>query len=216
VLLAQFTETHKDDQHYGGVPIETIANAIDEGSGAQLEALVRAEGSGSQPNPFDSQIVTEMKTGTSPTWQARFEAHLRGEAIPVPYPAVDVTDEAKRNAAIHSYQEVVRRASPRESLRDLRDVFSDDAMKKLSFLPQPGAGGETVLLQMCARCHDGRGNLSLSRNRFNVMELANLSRSEKDVAISRLNESDRGRMPPWRVGSLTPESIAAATAELRK
>ena len=108
-LGAQFAEAHGDDRQYGGVPIAVITNALDEGSGAQLEALVRAEGFGDQPNPFDAQIATEMKSGTSPTWQARFQTHLGGEAIAVPYPRIDVTDEAKRSAAIRSYQDVVTR-----------------------------------------------------------------------------------------------------------
>jgi hypothetical protein len=216
VLVAQFVEAHGDDEQYGGIPIAAIVEALDEGSGAQLEALLRAEGFADQPNPFDPQIAAEMQAGTSPTWQARFETHLRGEAIAVPYPAVDVTDETKRNAAIRSYQGVVRRASPRETLVDLRRVFSDDALEKLSFVPQPAADGKTVLLQMCARCHDGRGDPQWRKNNFNVRRLEEMPRAEKDLAISRINEPELTRMPPWRVGSLTPEGIRAATLELEK
>jgi MYXO-CTERM domain-containing protein len=216
VLLAQFTQTHGDDTQYGGIPLGTIANALDDGSGAQLEALVRAEGFGDQPNPFDSQIVTEMKSGSSPTWEARFAAHLRGEAIPVPYPAIDVTDEARRNAAARSYQDVVRGAASRATLLDIRDIFSTDATEKLSFVPQPGADGKAVLLQMCARCHDGRGNPQLRKNYFNVLALDTLPRAEKDFAIARISDTSRTRMPPWRVGTLSPESIQAATTELQK
>ena len=190
VLLAQFADTHEGDEHYGGIPIATIANALDEGSGAQLEALVRAEGFGDQPNPFDAQIVAEMKSGSSPTWEARFETHLQGRAIAVPYPAIDVTDEAKRNAATRSYQDVVRGAAARGSLVDIRDIFSDGREEKLSFVPQPGADGKTVLLQMCARCHDGRANPQLSKNRFNVRRARPLSRAEKDLAIARVTDSD--------------------------
>jgi len=216
VLLAQFTDTHAGDQHYGGVPIATIASALDEGSGAQLEALVRAEGFGDQPNPFDAQIVAEMKSGTSPTWQARFTTHLDGRAIAVPYPAIDVTDEARRSAATRSYQDVVRKASPRGSLLDIREIFSADAQQKLSFVPQPGADGKAVLLEMCARCHDGRANPQLTKSRFNVLSLDTLPRAEKDLAIARIGDTGGTRMPPWRAGVLTPESIAAATVELQK
>jgi hypothetical protein len=216
VLLAQFTDTHQGDQQYGGIPIATIANALDDGSGAQLEALVRAEGFGDQPNPFDAQIVAEMKSGSSPTWQARFATHLQGRAIAVPYPAIDVTDEAKRSAATRSYQDVVRGTSPRDSLLDTREIFSSDAQQKLSFVPQPGVDGKAVLLEMCARCHDGRANPQLGKSRFNVLTLDTLPRAEKDLAISKIGSSGRLRMPPWRAGALTPESIAAATAELQK
>jgi hypothetical protein len=214
VLLAQFAAAHDLDQNYGGIPIAVITNAVDEGSSAQLEALVRAEGFGEQPNPFDAQIAAEMKSGSSPTWQARFDAHLRGEAIAVPYPAIDVTDEAKRNAAVESYRAVVSGAAPRESLVDIRQVFSDDAAEKLSFVPQPGADGRGVLLQMCSRCHDGRGDPSLTKNRFDALRLDEMSREVRDLAIMRITATDDSRMPPWRTGSLTPEAIQAATAEL--
>jgi hypothetical protein len=216
VLLAHFSETHGVDQQYGGIPITTIAGALDEGSGAQLELVVRAEGFSAQPNPFDAQISAEMKSGSSPTWEARFQAHLRGEAIAVPYPAIDVTDEAKRTAASRSYQDVVRGVSPRETLLDLRDVFSADATQKLSFVPAPGADGRGVLLQMCARCHDGRGNPEHAKNLFNVVLLEQMTREQKDLAISRLSAPGTARMPPWRSGSLTPEQIEAATLELLK
>jgi len=215
-LGAQFAEAHGGDAQYGGIPIATITGALDEGSGAQLEALVRAEGFGDQPNPFDAQIAAEMKSGTSPTWQARFAAHLGGEAIAVPYPRIDVTDEAKRGAAIRSYRDVVAGQAARETLLDLRDVFSGDAAEKLSFIPQPAAGGRAVLLQMCTRCHDGRGNPELGKNRFNVRKLEEMTRAQKDLAISRIGESGTTRMPPWRVGSLTPDAVQAATLELQK
>ena len=216
VLGAQFVDAHGVDEHYGGIPVDVIANAVDEGSGAQLEAVVRAEGFADQPNPFDAQIATEMQSGASPTWQARFDAHLGGDAIAVPYPRIDVTDEAKRLAAVRSYQDVVRGTAPRGSLLDIRQVFSADAAEKLSFVPRPGADGKTVLLQMCARCHDGRSNPQLSKSRFNVRKLADMPRAEKDLAILRISDTGAARMPPWRVGTLTAEAIRAATEELQK
>jgi hypothetical protein len=216
LLSAEFMAVHQHDQQYGGVPIAVIANALDEGSGAQLEALVRAEGFSEQPNPFDAQIAKEAQSGQSPTWQARFDAHLRGEAIAVPYPGIDVTDSAKRDAATRSYQDVVQGVAPRETLLDVREVFSDDAALKLSFVPQPGADGKTVLLQMCGRCHDGRGNPALPKNLFDVRKLESMPRTLKDMAIARVQASDGTRMPPWRAGSLTPDALQAAVAELGK
>jgi hypothetical protein len=215
-LLAQFAEAHDVDSQYGGIPIATITNALDEGSGAQLEALVRSEGFGDQPNAFDPRISAESATGESPTWEARFDAHLRGEAIAVPYPGVDVTDAEQRSAAVSSYRDVVLGAAPRESLFDIREIFSNDAKIRLSFLPWPDADGRAVLNQMCARCHDGRGDPSLEKNRFNVLVLDELPREIKDKAIMRINADGQTRMPPWRVGELTPEAKAAAISELQK
>ncbi len=216
VLTAQFADAHRVDSQYGGIPMATIVNAIDEGSAAQLEALLRAEGSGEQPNPFDGHIVQEVAEGASPTWEARFKAHLRGEAIAVPYPLMDVTDEAKRTRAVQSYVDVVSGVAPRDSMLDLRDIFTEDAKQKLSFVPPPGADGKTVLRQMCARCHDGRGDPTLSKNRFNVLQLDQMPMEEKELAIARMNAADQSRMPPSRVGTLTPEAIQAATLELRQ
>jgi hypothetical protein len=216
VLLSQFVETHEFDSRYGGVPLLTVRNALGEGSGAQLEALVRAEGFAEQPNAFDGRIAAEAKQGMSVTWSERFAAHLRGEAIAVPYPGVDVTDEAKRTHAASSYRSVIQGVAPRDTLVDLREVFSADAIEKLSFQPSPSADGFTVLRQMCARCHDGRGDPQLPKNRFDVLRLDEMPRDLKDRAIARINETGPRRMPPWRVGSLSPENIAAATVVLQQ
>ena len=216
VLLSQFGEAHTLDHQYGGIPVATITNALDEGSGAQLEALVRAEGFEDQPNPFDSHIVAEAKAGASPTWDTRFEAHLRGEAIAVPYPAIDVTDATKRTAAVRSYLDVVQGSSPPETLLDLRDVFSDDAASKLSFVPWSPTDGRSILTQMCGRCHDGRGNPELEKNQFDVLRLDQMSAEMKARAITRITTTGALRMPPWRVGTLPQESIDAAVAELQK
>jgi mono/diheme cytochrome c family protein len=97
-------------------------------------------------------------------------------------------------------------------------VFSEDAIEKLSFVPQPGADGRSVLLQMCSRCHDGRADPDLNRSRFNVQKLDQMSRDEKDVAIDRLQQPETSwtKMPPWRSGHLPDEAIQAAIQELRK
>ena len=127
-----------------------------------------------------------------------------------------MTDEAKRNAAVRSYQDVVRGASPRDSLLDIREVFSDDAQEKLSFVPQPGADGKAVLLQMCARCHDGRGNPQLSKNRLQRARARGDAARGEGPRHRADQRSGTTRMPPWRAGTLTPESIPAATLELQK
>lgn len=217
VLTAEFGDVHGVDQQYGGVPIATIQNALDEGSGAQLEALIRAEGFGDQPNAFDPRIEAEAKAGEpSPTWLAQWTLATEGKAITVPYPRIDVTDEAKRLAATASYKDVVTGSAPRDSLLDLRDVFSEDAVQKLSFVPQAGVDGGRVLVQMCARCHDGRADPNIGRSRFNALALDSMSADERAIAAARIQEPEGSvkKMPPWRSGSLTPEALAATLAAL--
>ena len=219
LLTAQFLEAHASDAQYGGVPIATIEHSVDEGSGAQLEALLAAEGQSEQPNVFDPRIEAEAKTGAaSPTWEKQFAVALAGDAIPVPYPLADVTDPALRAARAKSYLDVVTGAAPRESLLDLRGLFSEDAKLKLGLVPRPGASGREVLTQVCSRCHDGRETPALTRAFFNVKNLDGMSRDEKDLAIQRLQEPESSslRMPPWRAATLPPAELAAAIAELQK
>lgn len=219
VLTAQFVEAHAHDAQYGGIPIATIRDALDEGSGAQLEALLEAEGQSEQPNVFDPRIEAEAKAGAaSPLWEQQFAVSVAGDAIGVPYPQADVTDATLRAARVKSYLDVVTGAAPRESLQDLRGLFSADAQQKLGLVPPPGASGAAVLTQVCSRCHDGRANPQLSRSLFNVKDLANMSRDEKDIAIQRLQEPESSvlRMPPWRAGTLPPKELAAAIFELSK
>ncbi|WP_433937245.1 c-type cytochrome [Sorangium cellulosum] len=220
VLTAQFVEAHARDTQYGGIPIATIQNALDEGSGAQLEALLVAEGQAAQPNAFDPRIEAEIKAGpSSPTWEKQFAVSLAGDSISVPYPLVDVTDPARRAERTRSYLDVVMGAAPRESLLDSRDLFSEDAKVKLGLVPPPGASGRAVLTQLCSRCHDGRGNPGLSRAAFNVKNLDGMPRDVKDRAIARLQEPATSplRMPPWRAAdALPPAELAAAIEELNK
>jgi hypothetical protein len=219
LLTAQFLEAHRVDGAYAGIPIASIESGIDEGSGAQLEALLVAEGQDAQPNVFDPRIEAEARDGAaSPTWEGQFAVTLTGEAIGVPYPQADVTDPALRTASVQSYVNVVSRAAPRESLLDLRELFSEDAKQKLGLVPPPGADGLTVLTQVCSRCHDGRGNPELTKNAFNVKALAEMSREEKDSAISRLQEPVGSllRMPPWRAATLPPAELQSAINELSK
>jgi hypothetical protein len=219
VLSAQFTDIHAVDTQYGGVPIATIQNALDEGSGAQLEALLRAEGFGDQPNAFDPRIEAEAKNGEeSPTWLAQWTMATTGGAITVPYPRADVTDEAKRVAATASYKSVVMGGAGRETLLDVRDVFSTDAAQKLSFVPRPSADARAVLVQMCSRCHDGRADPEIGRSNFNVLKLDEMSSEEKTIAASRIMEPDDSvkRMPPWRSGQLPADVVQAVVAELTK
>lgn len=217
VLTAQFAEIHGQDKQYGGIPVATIQNAVDDGSGAQLEALIRAQGYADQPNVFDPRIEAEAKDGgESATWLQQWTLATQGGAITVPYPRADVTDPNKRAAATQSYKDVVSGAAARSTLLDIRDVFSEDATQKLSFVPKAGADGRAVLVQMCSRCHDGRADPAIGRSRFNVMALDQMSAEELALARERLQEPAGSvlKMPPWRTGELTPEALAAALAAL--
>jgi hypothetical protein len=219
LLTAQFMEAHAFESAYAGIPISSIQSAVDEGSGAQLEALLVAEGQAQQPNVFDPRIEAEAKDGAaSPTWDAQFQISLSGDSIPVPYPQADVTDPALRAASVKSYVDVVSGAAPRDTLLDLRGLFSEDAKQKLGLIPPPDASGSQVLSQICSRCHDGRASTAFTRSNFDVKRLAEMTREEKMVAIARLQEPPDSvlHMPPWRAATLPPAAAQAAIDELNK
>ena len=46
ILTAQFADAHRVDSQYGGIPMATIVNAIDEGSAAAAIAFSAASGAG--------------------------------------------------------------------------------------------------------------------------------------------------------------------------
>ncbi len=219
VLLPQFLETHSVDQNYAGIPIETIATAIAEGSGAHLEELLRVEGQLEQPNVFDPLIERELReTGTSARWDLLYREFLDGNAISVPYPKLDPTDPELRAQAVQSYVGVATGAQDRSSLVELHDLFTEEAREMLGIVPPADADGPTVLNVACGRCHDGRGEPGLRRSQFNVKALADMSRGLKDQAIERLQlpHDSPNVMPPARFGPLPPEAVARAIETLRQ
>lgn len=219
VLLPQFLAAHSVDKEYAGIPISTIETAVAEGSGAHLEQLLRAEGQVEQPNVFDPLIESELAdSGKSGRWDALYAMFLEGNAISVPFPGLDPTDPALREAVVQSYVDVVTGGAARESLMNMNNLFTDEAREMLGIVPPANADGKTVLTVSCGRCHDGRGDPSLVRSAFNVKALDKMSRDMKDRAIERLQlEPDSDSvMPPARFGPLPPEAIAQAIEELQK
>ena len=72
-----------------------------------------------------------------------------------------------------------------------------------------GDGGRPlgdVLVEMCQDCHSSSADPTLTRSRFDVEKLDQMSRDEKDLAIRRLAMpvETRLRMPPSLFRSLTP------------
>jgi len=161
-----------------------------------------AEEGGSQP--YDNSIP-----GQSDTWNAIYARARRGEAIPVPYLDVKVTDPQKLDAMTQAYVDYRKGRLAREELPDIRDVFPDDPKRlaRMGFATEPGLDGRGVLLQACSQCHNGKLDQTVSRSRFGV-DLDTLGRKEKDRAIERLllPADDPRHMPPARLRTLSDEA----------
>lgn len=213
-LTLDFMAAH-GGEHFAGLPPDFL-----EGSRpSHLAELVRARGPFVQPNMFNSgRIEIEVKdvardqpadnsvAGESETWRKVFEVAQRGEAIPVPYYNVKVTDAAKLDAMTTAYNAYRDGTLPAAQLPDIRDVFPDDLNRlvDMGFVVDDELRGQALLTAACALCHNNRLDQSFSRARFSS-DLASLTRGQKDLAIKRLQlpSSQPGSMPPARIHSLT-------------
>jgi hypothetical protein len=215
-LIADFRAAHGNNEAVAGVPGNAIGNSDPE----DLEDLVKAEGFGNQPNEFNSNQIEDQvaANGTSTTWQALFDRAVNGLAIPVPFFRIRISDPAKLTAATNSYRAVLDGTAQPSTLVDIRDIFSEEAMQSTSIHAKPGLSGRGILVQMCQHCHNNSLDQTISRARFNVQRLDEMSRAEKDLAIARLQlaPDSRLRMPPTVFHELAPAEIQLAIEELRR
>jgi len=234
-LLNDFVAAHGTAEDYAGIP----AQLIDASDPAELEDLVRGNGF-NQPNEFISgRIEAEVANsspgqpenndipGISPTWQRLYNNTVLGQAIPVPYHDVKVTDSTKLAALTASYRAFVNGTLAAADLPDIRDVFLDSMLPDIGFNVMAGLDGQQVITQACAQCHNSRLNQNISRARFNV-DLNAMSDTQGGVltgtardaeltlAVTRLNfpVEDVRKMPPEQFKTLTPAQIQAATSYL--
>ena len=156
-----------------------------------------------------------MPKGTSNEWQRIYNRAYAGNAIPVPYHDVKITDPNKLQYLTDQYKAFQTSGG---TLPDIRRVFLDDALEDLLMVPKTGASGADVLVSTCAQCHNGKLDQTISRAKFDATNLAAMSRAEKDLAIARLRLSpnDRLKMPPAFMRSLPDDANNAAIAELQK
>jgi hypothetical protein len=230
-LLDDFKAAH-DGEPYAAVPTFNLENSTP----GSLSMLAMLEGMKTQPNMFDSyNIEAEVQdsaaahggeqpanntiAGESPTWIALYQRAKLGEAIPVPYHDVKVTDADKLKRMTAAYQAYRNGELAREDLPDIRDVFPDDPklLAEMGMTTEPGLDGAAVLVQACSQCHNERLDQSLSRARFRP-DLGAMSRQEKDLAIGRLMlpPDDPFAMPPARLRVLSDEARTRAIQALKR
>jgi hypothetical protein len=228
-LVQDFQRAHGTAEDYAGIPAALLDTPRSDP--LVFEALVDNNSVSPQPNEFQTgRIETEVKNsaprqpaenvpmGQSGSWNQIFNRAIAGQAIPVPYHDVKVTDPGKLASLADAYRAVLEERSPRASLPDIREVFLADAEAEMGLRPAPGLDGRGILVQTCAQCHNAKTDRSLTRANFDVSLLDSMSRDQKDKAVMRLNQPHESTklMPPRRFARLSPEEIAAATAELRK
>jgi hypothetical protein len=229
-LLADYSAA-KGDEALAGM----TADQINETHPEAVSTLVILQNP-TQPNKFISQqIEDEVKAsartlggnqpddnsvpGTSPTWRDIYEHAKHGDAIPVPFYDVKISDETKLAAMTRAYQAYRSGELSAAELPDVRDVLPNDPQRlaELGIGTEPGQDAAGVLLQACAQCHNERLDQTLSRARFRA-DLQGMDRAEKDLAIARLMlpPTDANAMPPALLHVLTDEARTRAIDSLRQ
>jgi hypothetical protein len=213
-IVQDFLAAHGGES-YAGIPSALVMPSRP----FALMTLAQNNGFGTQPNAFDSlQINNELAaSGASATWAGLYARAVAGQDIPPPY-FTNPFDPTKEQAAIAAHQQQLAGTLPAAQLPDLRDALADAALAGMSIHPQAGLDGKGILVHMCQMCHNSRLDPSLSRARFDVEQLAQLPRAEKDLAILRLQlpAGDRHLMPPARFHELSAAERQLAIAELMK
>ena len=88
----------------------------------------------------------------------------------------------------------------------------------MGFAPLPTLDGHQLLVQQCQQCHNTRLDPTITRDRFLVDQLDQMTRGEKDLAIQRiqLGVDTRLSMPPPLFRSLDDRERQLMIDELRR
>ncbi len=222
-LLTDFHAAHARDD-YGPIP----GALVDKSDPALMAKFIIAAGFADQPNAFHSAAIEQevavraprqpavnIPRGASATWDSTFASATAGKFIPAPYHDVKVTDPDKLAHMTNLYQAVRAGAALTE---DTRDVFLDSGLVEMGFAPPAELDGTKLLVQQCQQCHHARLDPTISRDLFLVDDLAQMSRTEKDLAIERIQTPTDTRltMPPPLFRTLTARDRDLMIAELRK
>jgi hypothetical protein len=213
-IVQDFQAAHPSES-YAGIPSPNVMPSRP----AALMQLVQNNGFQTQPNLFDTSTINNELTasGASATWQALYTRAVAGLEIPVPY-YTNATDRTKLAAMTMAYQQTMAGTLARDKMPDVSDTVMDSALSDMSIRPKPGLDGRGILVQMCQMCHNARLDQTLSRARFNIEQLDQMTRAEKDLAIQRLQlpTASRHAMPPARFHELSDAERQLAIDELSK
>jgi hypothetical protein len=212
--MDDFHLAHDPEGTYGGIPV----GFFNPSRPVNLQRLVENNGFAPQPNEFDSQIIDgELQmSGQSVTWNALYAQSKAGDAIPVPFHSVPQTDDTMTATAIQDYLDVMAGNLSQSAMPDMGDLAPQSNYSDLSYAPAPGLDGRGIMVQMCQHCHNGSLDQNISRARFNVENLDNLTPEVKAEAIARLAlpMDAAQKMPPPRFHELSQAEIDLVVAEL--
>lgn len=221
VLWNMFIEMHGSDPTYGGVPLEELQASA---AGPDIETFVRTFinarelppelsippfGSGADSDFFLDSPSMEVN-GAASSWSTEYERVAQGDRLPLPSYKIDITSDLDRQEAIDSYKAVMDGVAPAEELVHPSNAIAYDSMVEMSVVPREDATAEEILSHMCARCHNGKLDQSLSRARFDATSLGELTAFDRLTIADRVQRSheDKLMMPPRRFATMPAWAVA--------
>ena len=225
-LFQDFHAAHGTTEDYGPIP----AALVDKSDPAKMAQMIKQAGFADQPNAFFSKAIEEeakawapqqpavnVPTGYSVTWAAAYDKSVGGQFIAAPYHDVKITDPAKLAPMTAAYQQFLK-GTLQGDLPDIRDVFLDEGLRDMGFSAKRGLDGKGLLVQLCQQCHNTLLDPMISRDKFLVDRLDQMSRDEKNLAIDRLLLPDTQAlfMPPRLFRTMTDQERDLMIAELKK
>lgn len=221
-LLDDYFTAHHRSEAYAGIPGALVSWS----EPARLEGLVENEGFIVQPAELPTKALAQMvSTGklltTLPAYDALYQQAKSGAGPIIPFPYARFVDRARFQTTASQYMATLSgsgrvESAPTSELSEPRDLHTEEARWRAGLRPAPNSDGASIVVQMCARCHNGSLDQSVSRARFDATRLSELSASERALAVARM-KLPRGsalKMPPERFGTLTDDEIEAAAKAL--
>ena len=226
-LLDDYFSAHDISESYAGIPGKLIAKS----NPALFAQFITTAGFGNQPNSFPSAVIekevkqsdpqqpfNDQRSGKSATWETVFTPFVDGMFNPPPYHDVKITNPEKLAALSRDYREVMHGRKPASSLPDIRDDMKTGAkfLAEMSFIVNPSNNPQSLLVNACMNCHNSNLVQTISRARFNVQTLSQMTPAELTVAIDRIQEPADNLllMPPAPFRAFTDEQKQIVVAYL--
>lgn len=188
VLIDDYYAAHGQNEVYGGIP----GAAIEGSDPANLEDLIRAndfEVDQILEIEFQTQTILDEVSanngaqpadnttpGESATWESLYAQASVGVStdgrniIPIPYHDVKVTEPSLLQKYTQQYQDFQAGIVSMEEFEDHRNIFRLDQtqLANMGFAVREGTSPETMLVQACFQCHNGKLDTTISRARFSL------------------------------------------------
>ena len=210
------------ERHLAGVPTQAllIDNSLRErpasfGNPAQLQNFVQQQTlSEEQPNEFRGDIITQerFESGSSIFWQEIYDSFVKGEAIQVPYQALNVCTPAKLDQEQLNRQNFFINGTPLpKDSKHVYDCFSEDASLGMARTFKASTSAENLLVSACSSCHNPQQNLDLTRARFTIdpqaLDESLRSLAQKDMENRELGTAEILKTAIFRISGLPDDHL---------